>query len=47
MCVTNLAAPQPDHVHVMARFAFEMIAAANETLINEDDSAMGYVQIRV
>ena len=48
MAVTNLVSKQSqDHAKRIAEFAIRAIAAANETLIDEDDPAKGHVNIRV
>ena len=47
MTVTNLATVQPNHVQVMAVFAFAALKEASETLIDQDDPSRGYVKIRV
>ena len=48
MAVTNLVESQPDdHAARIARFAMEAVAAARETLIDEDDPSRGTVSIRV
>lgn len=48
MAVTNLVKNQDsDHVARIANFAAEAIAAANATLIDEEDPSQGYVNIRV
>jgi class 3 adenylate cyclase len=48
MAVTNLVKDQPnDHCKRIAEFAIEAVAAANDTLIDTDDSSKGYVNIRV
>jgi len=47
MAVTNLTKNQPDHCKRIAQFAIDAIRAANETLIDNDDPSLGYVNIRV
>lgn len=48
MCVTNLAKDQDsDHVVRITEFAVDAIQAASETLINLNDTSMGYIQIRI
>lgn len=47
MAVTNLHHDQPDHAKRIAEFSVEAIAAANSTLIDEDDPSQGCVHIRV
>jgi class 3 adenylate cyclase len=48
LCVTNLVAQQEkDHVKRIAEFSVGAIQAARETLIDLDNPAMGYIQIRV
>lgn len=47
MCATNLVKDQPtDHVKKMAAFAADAISSASETLIDENDPELGYIQIR-
>mmetsp|Transcript_62931 Transcript_62931/g.153219 ORF Transcript_62931/g.153219 Transcript_62931/m.153219 type:complete len:389 (-) Transcript_62931:854-2020(-) len=47
MCVTNLVKDQPDHAKRIAEFAIEAVKMANDTLIDQTDPSMGYVDIRV
>jgi len=47
MAVTNLVKDQADHTKRIAQFAIEAVAAANETLIDQDDPEKGCVHIRV
>lgn len=47
MAVTNLVKDQPDHAKRIAEFAIDVIKAANGTIIDIDDPALGYVNIRV
>ncbi|GKY96680.1 hypothetical protein MPSEU_000627600 [Mayamaea pseudoterrestris] len=48
VAVTNLVKDQPDdHAKRIAEFAIDAIVAANETLVDVDDPAKGYVNIRV
>ena len=48
MAVTNLVKDQPhDHTKRIADFAADAIAAANTTLIDTDDPARGFINIRV
>ena len=47
MCASNLIMDQHDHSKRMAAFAMDSIRAANETMIDSDDPALGYVNIRV
>jgi class 3 adenylate cyclase len=48
MCAGNLAKDQSsDHVKRVALFANDVIQAASETLIDEENPSMGYVHIRV
>lgn len=48
MAVTNLVKDQSeDHAKRIAEFAIDAVAAANDTLIDEDDPEKGVVNIRV
>jgi class 3 adenylate cyclase len=47
MAVTNLAKKQSDHAKRIAEFAIDAIRVANQTLIDEDDPKLGFVNIRV
>ena len=47
MAVTNLVKDQDDHAKRIAEFSIEAMKAANETLIDFDDTSLGYVSIRV
>mmetsp|Transcript_26441 Transcript_26441/g.44151 ORF Transcript_26441/g.44151 Transcript_26441/m.44151 type:complete len:1556 (-) Transcript_26441:105-4772(-) len=47
MAVTNLHKDQDDHAARLAEFSIEAIRATSETLIDTDDPAKGFVQIRV
>lgn len=47
MAATNLAEKQDDHAARMARFSLDTIAAANETLIDEENPELGPLVIRV
>jgi len=48
MAITNLVKKQKcDHVKRMAEFSKDVIQAASETRIDEDDYSKGYVEIRV
>eukprot|EP00957_Ditylum_brightwellii_P047181 3582799-Ditylum_brightwellii.AAC.1 len=47
MGVTNICKDQSDHTKRIAEFAIDAIKAAEETLINEDDPAKGFVQVRI
>lgn len=47
MAVTNLTKRQPDHCKRITEFAIDAIRVANQTLVNESDQAMGFVNIRV
>jgi len=47
MGVTNICKDQSDHTKRIAEFAINAIKAAEETLINEDDPAKGFVQVRI
>ena len=47
MAVTNLTKKQPDHCKRVTEFAVDAIRVANQTLIDEDNPSMGYVNIRV
>lgn len=48
LCVSNLATKQEDdHAKRIAEFSIEAIQAANETLIDPSNPAMGHVEIRV
>mmetsp|Transcript_25785 Transcript_25785/g.76132 ORF Transcript_25785/g.76132 Transcript_25785/m.76132 type:complete len:1240 (-) Transcript_25785:267-3986(-) len=47
MGVTNICEDQPDHTKRIAEFSIDAIQAANETLIDEEDFSLGFVQIRV
>ena len=47
MCATNLVTDQStDHVKRIAEFSIEAIAKASETLIDDDEPSLGYIQIR-
>ena len=46
MTVCNIHVTQLDHVQIMAEFALDAMIAASETLIDEDDPSLGFVQIR-
>jgi class 3 adenylate cyclase len=47
MAVTNLAKKQPDHCKRISEFAIDAIRVANQTLIDEENSELGFVNIRV
>jgi len=47
MAVANLIEPQPDHTARIAAFALEAISAASTTMVDTEDPARGYVNIRV
>lgn len=47
MGVTNLVEDQADHAKRIASFAVATIKAAQETLVDEDNPRLGYVNIRV
>jgi len=47
MCVGGLPEPQADHTRRVALFSLQAVRAANETLIDEDDPSLGYINIRV
>ena len=47
MAVTNLTKEQPDHCKRISEFAVDAIRVANQTLIDEDNPSMGFVNIRV
>ena len=47
MAVTNLAKKQPDHAKRIAEFSIDAIRVANQTLIDEDNPSLGFVNIRV
>lgn len=47
MAVTNLTKEQPDHCKRITEFAVDAIRVANQTLIDEDNPSMGFVNIRV
>jgi guanylate cyclase len=48
MATTNLVKDQEsDHVKRIAEYSIDAVKAANETLIDEDDESLGYVNIRV
>mmetsp|Transcript_30209 Transcript_30209/g.63186 ORF Transcript_30209/g.63186 Transcript_30209/m.63186 type:complete len:753 (+) Transcript_30209:158-2416(+) len=47
MAVTNLTKEQPDHCKRITEFSIDAIRVANQTLIDEDNEGMGYVNIRV
>lgn len=47
MAVTNLTKDQPDHCKRITEFAIDAIRVANQTLIDEDNPNMGFVNIRV
>ena len=48
MCAANLATPQDgDHAKRIAEFAMDTVEAASKTLIDEEDPAMGFINIRV
>lgn len=46
MAVTNLVKEQTDHAKRIAEFAMAAIAAAQQTLIDEDDPSRGTIRIR-
>jgi len=47
MAVTNLTKDQPDHCKRITEFAIDAIRVANQTLIDEDNPSMGFVNVRV
>jgi len=47
MAVTNLTKEQPDHCKRITEFAVDAIRVANQTLVDEDNPTMGFVNIRV
>jgi len=47
MAVTNLTKEQPDHCKRITEFAIDAIRVANQTLVDEDNPSMGFVNIRV
>lgn len=47
MAVTNLAKKQPDHCKRISEFAIDSIRVANQTLIDEENPDLGFVNIRV
>jgi class 3 adenylate cyclase len=47
MAVTNLAKNQPDHCKRISEFAIDAIRVANQTLIDESNPDLGFVNIRV
>lgn len=48
MGVTNLAGDQTDsHAKLAALFAIDLVAEANQILIDEDNPDKGYVNVRV
>lgn len=47
MAVTNLSKEQPDHCKRITEFAIDAIRVANQTLVDESDPSMGFVNIRV
>lgn len=46
MATTNLETKQHDHALIMARFALDTVEAACDTLVDEEDPSLGYVDIR-
>lgn len=47
MAVTNLAKTQTDHCKRISEFAIDAIRVANQTLIDEENPDLGFVNIRV
>ena len=47
MAVTNLTKVQPDHCNRITEFAIDAIRVANQTLVDEENPSMGFVNIRV
>jgi class 3 adenylate cyclase len=47
MAVTNLTKKQPDHCKRITEFAIDAIRVANQTLVDETNPSMGFVNIRV
>lgn len=47
MAVTNLTKDQPDHCKRITEFAIDAIRVANQTLVDEENPSMGFVNIRV
>jgi class 3 adenylate cyclase len=47
MAVTNLTKKQPDHCKRITEFAIDAIQVANQTLVDETNPSMGFVNIRV
>lgn len=47
MAVTNLTKSQPDHCKRITAFAIDAIRVANQTMVDENNPGMGFVNIRV
>lgn len=47
MAVTNLTKEQPDHCKRITEFAIDAIRVANQTVVDEENPSMGFVNIRV
>jgi len=47
MAVTNLSKKQPDHCKRITEFAIDAIRVANQTMVDENNPGMGFVNIRV
>ncbi len=47
MAVTNLTKSQPDHCKRITEFAIDAIRVANQTMVDENNPGMGFVNIRV
>jgi len=47
MAVTNLTTAQSDHCKRITEFAIDAIRVANQTLVDEENPSMGFVNIRV
>ena len=47
MAVTNLTKKQPDHCKRITEFAIDAIRVANQTMVDENNPGMGFVNIRV
>eukprot|EP00978_Attheya_sp_CCMP212_P032773 scaffold129474_cov61-Attheya_sp.AAC.2 len=47
LAATNLVKDQPDHARIIAEFAIDAMEAAQDTLIDEQNPSLGYLNIRV
>jgi len=47
LAATNLVKDQPDHARIIAEFAIDAMEAAQDTLIDEHNPSLGYLNIRV